>query len=30
MRYWVEDILAFISVCLFAFVVLLIGVGFGV
>lgn len=29
MRYWIEDILALIAVGLFAFVVLLIGVGLG-
>ena len=29
MKYWIEDILALIAVGLFAFVVLLIGVGLG-
>jgi len=29
MKYWIEDILAFISVCLFAVVVLLLGIGLG-
>jgi hypothetical protein len=29
MRYWIEDILALIAVGLFAFVVLLLGVGLG-
>ncbi len=29
MRYWIEDIVALIAACLFAFVVLLLGVGLG-
>lgn len=29
MKYWIEDILALIAVGLFAFVVLLLGVGMG-
>lgn len=29
MKYWIEDILALISACLFVVVVLLLGVGLG-